>query len=131
MHTSKNYALALGRVLLSSVFIWEGILQLANPGSSAKYFAHVHVPYPDIAIWFSIAINFGAGLALLVGFKTHWVAGVLAILCLYTAFGVHLRVGDPANMFHFYKNLTMAGGLMYVMVFGPGGISVDEAIGTD
>jgi uncharacterized membrane protein YphA (DoxX/SURF4 family) len=34
-------------------------------------------------------------------------------------------------MFHFYKNLTVAGGLMYVMVFGPGGISVDEALDTD
>ena len=68
--------------------------------------------YPDIAIWVSIVINLGAGLALLVGLKTHWVAGVLAILCLYTAFGVHLRVGDPASMFHFYKNLTVAGGLM-------------------
>jgi len=113
------------------VFIWEGTLQLADPGASAKYFASVHVPYPDIAIWLSIVIQFGAGLALLVGFKTHWVAGVLAILCLYTAFGVHLRVGDPANMFHFYKNLTMAGGLIYVMVFGPGGVSVDEAMGKD
>ena len=76
-------------------------------------------------------VHFGAGLALLVGFMTHWVAGVLALLCLGTAFGVHLQAGDPANMFHFYKNLTMAGGFMYVMVFGPGGISVDEAIGTD
>jgi hypothetical protein len=25
----------------------------------------------------------------------------------------------------------MAGGVMYVMIFGPGGISVDEAMGTD
>ncbi|MGD1083009.1 MAG: DoxX family protein [Candidatus Sulfotelmatobacter sp.] len=131
MHTSKNYALALGRVLLSSVFIWQGILQLADPGASVKYFASVHVPYPDIAIWLSILINLGAGLALLVGFATHWVAGVLAVLCLYTAFGVHLRVGDLANMFNFYKNITIAGGLMYVMVFGPGSISVDEAMGTD
>jgi putative oxidoreductase len=131
VHTNKNYALAFGRVLLSSAFVWEGILQLVDPGASAKYFASVHVPYPDIAIWLSILINLGAGLALLVGFATHWVAGVLAILCLYTAFGVHLQAGDPANMFQFYKNLTMAGGLMYVMIFGPGGISVDEAMGAD
>ena len=131
MHRNKHFALALGRVLLSSVFIWEGIGQLADPNASATYFASVHIPYPDIAIWASIVINLGAGLALLVGFETHWVAGVLAILCLYTAFGVHLRVGDPANMFHFYKNLTVAGGLMYVMVFGPGAFSVDEAMGAD
>lgn len=131
VHRSKHFALAVGRVLLSSVFIWQGIRQLADPSASAKYFASVRIPFPDIAIWASIVINLGAGSALLVGFKTHWVAGVLAILCLYTAFGVHLRVADPANMFHFYKNLTVAGGLMYVMVFGPGAFSVDEAMGTD
>jgi uncharacterized membrane protein YphA (DoxX/SURF4 family) len=50
VHTSKNYALAVGRVLLSSVFLWEGILQLADPAGSAKYFGSVHVPYPNIAI---------------------------------------------------------------------------------
>ena len=56
-------------MLLSSVFIWEGIRQLADPSASAKYFARVHVPYPDIAIWVYIVINLGAGLALLVGLK--------------------------------------------------------------
>ena len=78
MRKTKNYALQIGRVLRSSVFIWQGILQLAEPGPSAKYFASVHVQYPEIAIWLSILINFGAGLALLVGFTTHWVAGVFA-----------------------------------------------------
>ena len=131
-HEHKQRLRTCGRArAVSSVFIWEGTLQLADPGASAKYFANVHVPYPNIAIWLSIVIQFDAGLALLVGFKTHRVAGVLAILCLYTAFGVHLRVGDPANMFHFYKNLTMAGGLIYAMVFGPSGVSVDKAMGTD
>jgi putative oxidoreductase len=131
MHPSRNYALALARVLLSGAFIWEGVGQLADPGGSARYFAQVHVPYPDVAIWFSIVINLGGGLALLVGVMTHWIAGVLALLCFGTAFGVHLRPGDPVNMFNFYKNLAMAGGLVYVMAFGPGGISVDEAIGAD
>jgi putative oxidoreductase len=131
MHTAKNYGVALGRVLLSSLFIWDGILQLNDPNSFEKYFANVQVPYPDIAIWLSIVIHLGAGLALLLGFMTHWVAGVLGLLCLGTAFGVHLRIGDPDNMFHFYKNLTMTGGFIYVMIFGPGSISVDEAMRTD
>ena len=52
MHTSKHYALALGRVLLSSVFVWEGIRQLADPRASAKYFASVHVPYPTLRFGF-------------------------------------------------------------------------------
>jgi putative oxidoreductase len=131
INLKKDYALAFGRALLSSLFIWEGVLQLRDPFSVERYFASVHVPYPDIAILFSIMIHLAAGFSVLIGFMTPWVAGVLALLCLGTAFGVHLQIGDAANMLHFYKNLTMAGGFIYAMVFGAGSISIDEMIGTD
>jgi len=39
---------------------------------------------------------------------------------------VHLPIGDQANMINFYKNLVMAGGLLYVVAYGAGGISVDR-----
>ena len=101
----KAYLLPLARVLMSSLFIWDGVLQLRNP--AAQYFASVQVPIPDVAVWVSIAIHLLGGLALLVGFKTGWAAALLILLCLGTAFGVHLPVGDQANMINFYKNLVM------------------------
>jgi putative oxidoreductase len=61
-----------------------------------------------------------------VGFKTRWAAAVLVFLCLGTAFGVHLPIGDLNNMTHFYKNLVMTGGFIYVMVYGAGGTSIDK-----
>ena len=30
------------------------------------------------------------------------------------------------NMIHFYKNMTMAGGLLYVTAFGAGALSFDN-----
>jgi putative oxidoreductase len=82
-------------------------------------------------IWVSIAIELVGGLALLGGFTTRWVAGILALWCLATAFAVHLGVGmhaaDPTvaldNMIHFHKNLSVAGGLIYVVAFGVGRFS--------
>jgi putative oxidoreductase len=127
MHTIKTYLPPLARLLMSSLFIWEGILQLRGPGGTAKYFASVHVPVPDAAIWISIVIHILGGLAILVGFKTRWAAAVLALLCLGTAFGVHLPVGDSANMINFYKNLVMAGGFLYVVTYGAGVMSIDGA----
>jgi putative oxidoreductase len=38
---------------------------------------------------------------------------------------VHLPAGDSANMIHFYKNLVMAGGFLYVVAYGAGVISID------
>ena len=107
----KTYLLPLARVLISSLFIWDGVLQLRNPVGTAQYFA---------------SIQLLGGLALLVGFKTRWAAALLVLLCLGTAFGVHLPIGDQANMINFYKNLVMTGGLLYVVAYGAGSMSIDK-----
>ena len=126
MQNSKAFLLPLARLLMSSLFIWDGILQLRNPGGTSGYFSKVHVPVPGVAVWISILIHLLGGLALLVGFQTRWAAALLALVCVGTAFGVHLPIGDQGNMIHFYKNLVMTGGFLYVIVYGAGGLSIDR-----
>jgi putative oxidoreductase len=125
MHAIKAFLPLLGRLLMSSIFIYEGIVLLRHPGGFAKYFASVHVPAPEAAVWIAIVIQLAGGLAILLGFKARWAAAVLALFCLGTAFGVHLPAGDTANMIHFYKNLVMAGGFLYVVAYGAGRFSMD------
>jgi putative oxidoreductase len=122
--SSKVFLLLLARLLMSSLFVWDGVVQLRNPGGTARYFASLHVPAPDIAVWISIPIHLFGGLALLVGLYSRWAAAMLALVCLGTAFGVHLPAGDQTNMIHFYKNLVMTGGFLYVIAFGSGGLSL-------
>jgi len=123
MH-SKAFLLLCARLLMSSLFVWDGVVQLRNPGGTARYFASVHVPAPDIAVWISIPVHLFGGLALLAGLYSRWAAALLALVCLGTAFGVHLPAGDQDNMIHFYKNLVMTGGFLYVIAFGPGGLGL-------
>jgi putative oxidoreductase len=125
METLEAYLPPLGRLLMSTLFIWDGTRQLLNPGALAQYFASVHVPLPNVSIWISGIIHLFGGLAVLVGFKTRWAAALLALLCVATGFGVHLPIGDQDNMIHFYKNLVMTGGFLYVIAFGAGAISID------
>jgi putative oxidoreductase len=121
-----DYLPALARLLMSSLFIWDGALQLRDPAGTAQYFTSLHVPAPAIAVWVSVAIHLLGGLAILVGFKTRWAAAVLILLCLGTAFGIHLPAGDMDNMVNFYKNLVMAGGFLYVIVYGAGALAFDK-----
>ena len=123
--SSKAFLLLFARLLMSSLFVWDGVVQLRNPGGTARYFTSVHVPAPDIAVWISIPVHLFGGLALLVSFYSRWAAALLALVCLGTAFGVHLPAGDQNNMIHFYKNLVMTGGFLYVIAFGPGGLSLN------
>jgi putative oxidoreductase len=79
-----------------------------------------------VLVWIVIIIELIGGLMILVGFQARWVALVLALFCLDTGFGIHLPVGDQANMINFYKNLVMAGGFLYVVAYGAGAMSVDN-----
>src|SRR5262249_45955960 len=89
--------------------------------------ANRQVPGGNVAVWISIAVHLLGGIAILVGFMTRWAAAVLLLLCLGTAFGVHLPAGDIDNMMNFYKNLVMAGGFLYVIAYGAGALSFDKA----
>jgi putative oxidoreductase len=82
-----------------------------------------------VAIWISIIIHLVGGIGLLVGFKTRWAAALLALVSVGTAFGVHLQIGDQDNIIHFYKNLALTGGFLYVMAFGAGAFSIDGRAG--
>jgi putative oxidoreductase len=125
---AESYLPALARVLMCGLFIWDGVLQLRDPAGTATYCASLNIPMPSSAVWVSIAIHLLGGLGILIGFKTRWAAALLLLLCLGTAFGIHLPAGDTENMIHFYKNLVMAGGFLYVIAFGAGAISVDEGM---
>jgi putative oxidoreductase len=51
-------------------------------------------------------------------------------IAVHLAAGMHSAdaVGAYDNMIHFYKNLVMAGGLIYVVAFGAGALSVDNRV---
>jgi putative oxidoreductase len=125
-HVTRDYLPALARLLMCGLFIWEGVLHLRNPAGTVQYFTSLNLPSPQIAVWVSIAVHLLGGVGILVGFMTRWAAALLILLCLGTAFGIHLPAGDPDNMMNFYKNLVMAGGLLYVIAFGPGAFALDK-----
>jgi len=126
-HAAKDFLPALARLLLCSLFIWDGVVQLRDPAGTMTYFTSLHIPAPQITVWVSIAVHLLGGIGILLGFMTRWAAALLILLCLGTAFGVHLPAGDMENMMHFYKNLVMAGGLLYVIAFGPGAFALDKS----
>ena len=65
----KTYLPPLGRLLMSSLFIWDGIGQLRSPIVFAQYFASVHVPLPNVAIWISVIIHLLGGNGSASGFQ--------------------------------------------------------------
>ncbi len=133
MDNLKTYAVPLGRLLMASCFIWAGYTKLFvfGPAGTTQFLASVGAPVPELAAWIAIVVELVGGILILVGLQTRWVALVLALWCLFPGFGFHLPGGAAMHdMNHFFKNLVMAGGFLYVFAFGAGIWSVDRATGT-
>jgi putative oxidoreductase len=72
------------------------------------------LPLPDILWLVTAIIELGGGLALLIGFQALLVALVLCLWCVATALVA--------------KNLAMAGGFVFIALFGAGRLSLDGAL---
>jgi len=117
--------MALGRLLIAPLFLWDAAFLLAAPGDAIAYVGAA-LPFPEIAFGGAVAVELIGGIALLVGFKTRWAAAALALFSIATALFFHTNWGDIDMKIHFFKNLAMAGGLLQLTVSGGGRWSLDE-----
>ena len=124
----------IGRLLVGGGFLLFGYQKLIvfGPAGTGAFLGSVyHAPAPTVAAWVAIAVEILGGLGIVLGFKTRWVAAVLALWCLFTAFAFHLPLGDPGNIAEVFKNMLAAGGLLYIAAYGAGPLSIDHTIGMD
>jgi putative oxidoreductase len=122
----------IARVLMAAIFIIFGVRKILAFAFYAGYFAKLGFPAPEAMVVLAILIEIGGGLAFAIGWQTRWTAWLLALYTVIATFMAHRYwdFGDAAQyanqMSHFWKNITIVGGLMMVAVFGPGPISVDK-----
>jgi len=131
MNANASVLLA-GRVLMALLFAYFGYLKLMNFGGSVGYFTKWEFPMPQAAAVLAVIFELGGGLLLIVGWKTRWVAWLLALyVVIATAVAHRFWSYEAAQAFnqtsHFFKNVSIIGGLLYIAAVGPGRISVDKA----
>ncbi len=120
----------IGRLLIATIFLVSGFGKLASPAGTIGYIASVGLPAPTLAYAAALAIELGGGLLLVLGYRTRLVALGLAIFSVVSALFFHSALGDQNQMFHFLKNLAMAGGLLQFVAYGAGAFSLDQRRGT-
>lgn len=118
---------AIGRVLLSAIFIFSGIGKALAPEGTIGYIESAGLPFATLALAAAVAIELGGGVMLALGIKTRLVAAALAAFSVVTALVFHHALGDQNQLIHFMKNIAMAGGLLQVVAFGAGAYSLDAA----
>ena len=116
MNANASVLLA-GRVLMALLFAYFGYLKLMNFGGSVGYFTKWEFPMPQAAAVLAVIFELGGGLLLIVGWKTRWVAWLLALyVVIATAVAHRFWSYEAAQAFnqtsHFFKNVSIIGGLL-------------------
>lgn len=115
----------IGRLLLAQIFILSAISKLgAGYAATQGYMDMMGVPGSLLPL--VIALELGAGLALVLGWQTRWAAVLLAGFSVVAGLLFHNQFDDPMQRIMFMKNLALAGGLL-VLAAAPtyGSLSLD------
>ena len=122
----------IGRILMALLFFIIGIRQLLGFTLTVAYFTKLDFPLPEGAAVLAIIFELGGGLLLIIGWRTRWVAWLLALYVLVATLVAHrfweYDAAQSLNqMYHFFKNVSIIGGLFYIATFGAGRYSIDKA----
>lgn len=115
----KDELMLVGRVLASIIFIVAGFSKIGTFAATSGYVGSV-LPFPELITALVIVIELVGGLMVLVGFKMQLAAWSIAIFTLLAAFLFHFDLADQMQSGQFMKNLSIAGGFIYLALVGPG-----------
>lgn len=127
-----DWAALVARILLAAIFVLSGFGKIGGFEGTAGYIASKGLPMPQVLTALTIIVELGGAILLIVGWKARWAAVAIAGYSLATAFLIHnywTMTGAEVmpNWINFWKNLSIAGGMLMVLAFGPGRYSVDRS----
>ncbi len=130
----QNPLALIGRILLALIFVTSGFSKIGGFDGTVGYIASKGLPMASVVAVLTILVELGGGLALVLGFYARWAALALAVFTLLAAFIFHNYWAVPAaqvmmQQINFWKNVSIAGGMLMVVAFGAGAFSLDAKRG--
>ncbi len=129
--TINQFGPLVGRILLSLIFLISGLGKIGGFAGTAGYMASKGLPMADVLLVITIVIEVGAALMIIAGYKARLGATALFLWMIPVTFIFHNFWAVPAaeqqiQQIMFMKNLGLMGGMLYIMAFGSGPMSVKK-----
>ena len=113
----------LGRVLLSSLFIIEGVNKFFNQEETIMYMEDYGVS--EIFFYPTVLLEVFIPILLIVGYKTRILGSIMCLFTLTVALIFHLDFDSQIQLIMFLKDLAIAGGFLLIASREPGLCSID------
>lgn len=125
----QNQVALAGRILLGLMFIMSGFGKIMGFEGTAGYIASKGLPLPAVLAALTIVVELGGGLMLVFGLFARWAGFALAGFSILAAVVFHNywdadKASHMSQYINFWKNITIAGGMLMVAAFGPGSIGL-------
>ena len=120
----SSYAAPAGRLLIASIFVMSGLNKIDNYSNTAGWMEAMGVSGGLLPL--VIALEVLGGFAIIIGWQTRITAVLFAGFCVMSAVIFHANVSDQNQMIPFMKNISIAGGFLFLVVHGAGAYSVDN-----
>ena len=131
MEIVRMYGPLVGRVLLALIFIIAGFGKITGFEGTVGYMQAYNVPMTQVLAVIAIIIELAGGIMIAVGWKARWGAAAIFVFVLVASIIFHAFWTVPADQAQlqnimFMKNLAIMGGMLYIIVYGSGPLSVDK-----
>ena len=111
-----------GRLLLAMIFLASAFGKITNFEGTTRYMEAHGLPMAQALAVAAIAVEALGGVALILGYHARVAAAALGVFAL--AAGVVFHLG-PDQRVHLLKNLAIIGGLLQIVAWGPGELSLE------
>ena len=128
--SSASVVPLIGRILIGLLFIPSGLAKITGFSGTIAYVASAGLPAPALGAAVAAIVELGLGILVLVGWQARWSALIMALFTIAAALFFHNFWAAPPDQqlmqnIQFFKNMAIAGGLLFIFAFGPGPFSLD------
>jgi len=124
MEKLNPYIGLAGRILIALIYVGAALNFIGDYSSTAAFMESKGVP--GVLLVPTILLVGLGGVSIIVGWKTRFVAFLLAGFTLIAGIIFHNQFSDPNQFNHFMKNLSIVGGFLYLVKYGAGELSLDN-----
>ena len=122
--SKSNFVAPAGRIFIALIFVMSGLNKINNYSNTAGWMEAMGVSGNLLPL--VIALEVLGGAAIMIGWQTRITAVLFAGFSVVSAAIFHADLSDQNQMIHFMRNVSIAGGFLFLIIHGAGTYSLDS-----